>query len=244
MFLTRKVLGADEFTIETAAASTGGRRPPVVMTRAEVRAVRAHLEDPWKLAAQIMDGSGMPLAECLTLRVKGRDFGQGSIAVHDGKGGKHRVVPLPRSPESRLEQCPGRLRNRHLQDLAVGTGEAHLPEALSRKYPNAGRAWCWRWPFPAATLCPHPRTGEISRVHVHDDSMARQFRDAVRRAGIAKRITTHSLRDCCATHLLESGTDIRTVQDLLGPAGVETTMIYLHAMKRPGAGAPSPLDLG
>ena len=244
VFLTRKVFGIEEFAIEKPASATGGRRPPVVMTREEVREVLARLENPWKLAAQIMYGSGLRLAECLRLRVKDLDFGQGTIAIHDGKGGKHRVVPLPRSLESALKEYLEKLRDRHLQDLVVGSGEVHLPESLSRKYPNAGREWCWQWLFPSATLCPHPRTGRISRYHVHDDSMARQFRDAVHKTGIAKRITTHSMRHSFATHLLESGTDIRTVQDLLGHASVETTMIYLHVMKRPGAGAPSPLDFG
>jgi integrase len=117
-----------------------------------------------------------------------------------------------------------------------------MPEALLRKWPNASREWCWQYIFPSATLCSHPRSGKIARYHLHDDSMARQFRDAVRKTDLNKRVTCHTLRHSFATHLLESGTDIRTVQSLLGHADVSTTMIYLHVMKRPGAGAPSPLD--
>ena len=244
VFLTRKVFGIGDFTIEKPAAATGGhRRPPVVMTRDEVRSVLAHLDGVWKLAALIMYGSGLRLMECLTLRVKDLDFGQGTITVHDGKNGKHRVVPLPRALEPALRNYLDSARQKHLQDLAVGAGDVHLPESLLRKYPNATREWCWQYLFPSATLCPHPRTGRVARHHLHEDSMARQFRDAARKSGVPKRISPHTLRHCFATHLLESGTDIRTVQDLLGHASVKTTMIYLHVMKRPGAGAPSPLDL-
>lgn len=243
VFLTKHVFGIEEFTLDHLTPARGARRPPVVMTREEVRSVFARLDDPWKLIAQVMYGSGLRLMEAMRLRVKDLDFGQGTIAIHDGKGGKHRVVPLPRALEERLQQHLARTRENHLADLAGGAGDAHMPEALLRKWPNASREWCWQWLFPAATLCPHPRSGKIARYHLHDDSMARQIKEAVRKAGIPKRITSHTLRHSFATHLLESGTDIRTVQDLLGHADVSTTMIYLHVMKRPGAGAPSPLDI-
>ena len=134
-------------------------------------------------------------------------------------------------------------REKHLQDLAVGAGEVHMPEALARKYPNAPKEWCWQYLFASATLCPHPRTGRVARHHLHEASMQRQFKIAVSKAAIPKPATSHCLRHSFATHLLQSGTDIRTVQDLMGHTSVETTMIYLHVMKRPGAGGPSPLDL-
>ena len=242
-FLMKNVLGIEEFTLDHITPARGQRRPPVVMTREEVRSVFARLEDPWKLIAQVMYGSGLRLMEAMRLRVKDLDFGQGTITIHDGKNGKHRVVTLPVALEERLNQHLSRLREKHLQDLVVGAGDVHMPESLLRKWPNATREWCWQYLSPSATLCPHPRTGRIARHHLHESSMQRQFKDAVRKAAIPKRATCHTLRHSFATHLLESGTDIRTVQRLMGHASVETTMIYLHVMKRPGAGGPSPLDL-
>lgn len=242
-FLTKHIFGIEEFTLEPVIPARGARRPPVVMTREEVRSVIAHLEGPWKLATQLMYGSGLRLMEALRLRVKDLDFGQGTITVHDGKGGKHRVVSLPKALEEPLRRSLAAAREKHLQDLAAGAGDVHMPEALIRKWPNAPREWCWQYLFAAAHLCPHPRTGKYARHHLHEASMQRQFRDAVRKAAIPKRVTCHTMRHSFATHLLESGTDIRTVQTLMGHASVETTMIYLHVIKRPGAGGPSPLDL-
>jgi integron integrase len=242
-FLTKNVFGIVEFTIDRFIPASGPRRPPTVMTRDEGRRVIAFLDHPWKLAAQLMYGSGLRLMECMKLRVKDLDFGQGTITIHDGKGGKHRIVPLPRALENRLQEHLSALRARFDQDLAAGAADVHIPESLLRKFPNSSRQWPWHWLFPAATLCAHPRTGKYARYHLHDDSMARQYRDAVCKADLNKRVTCHTLRHSFATHLLESGTDIRTVQNLLGHADVSTTMIYLHVIKRPGAGAPSPLDL-
>lgn len=243
VFLTRQVFGLTDFQLERGVSGHTHRRPPTVLTREEVRAVLAHLANPWKLAAQLMYGSGLRLMEAMRLRVKDIDFGQGTITVHDGKGAKHRVVTLPRALESALHGHLADARQAHLQDLAGGGGASHLPESLATKYPNAPREWPWQWIFPAATLCAHPRNGRIARYHLHPDSMARQFKEAARKAQFAKRATCHTLRHSFATHLLESGVDIRTVQALLGHAEISTTMIYLHVMKRPGAGVPSPLDL-
>ena len=242
VFLTRKVFRIEDFTIETPSHGHTYRRPQVVLSRREITAVLAHLEDPWKLAAQLMYGSGLRVIECMRLRVKDIDFDQGTITVHDGKGGKHRVVPLPRALEDRLKACLAAARAKHQQNLAVGAGEVHMPEALARKYPNASMEWCWQYLFASATLCPHPRTGQVARHHLHEASMQRQFRDAIRKTDISKPASCHSMRHSFATSLIQSGTDIRTVQDLLGHADVSTTMIYLHVIKRPGAGAPSPLD--
>jgi integron integrase len=190
-----------------------------------------------------MYGSGLRVIECMRLRVKDLDFDQGTITIHDGKGGGHRVVPLPVALETRLRRHLETAQGQHLRDLAAGAGEVHMPESLARKYPNAPREWCWQYVFAAATLCPHPRTGKFARHHLHEASMQRQFKHAVGKAAIPKPATSHCLRHSFATHLLQSGTDIRTVQDLMGHASVETTMIYLHVMQRPGAGGPSPLDI-
>ncbi len=242
VFLLKQVFGHGEFDLDFHYARQY-RRPPVVMTREEVQKVFAHLEDPWKLIAQVMYGSGLRLMEAMRLRVKDVDFGQGTIAIHDGKGGKHRMVPLPRALEGRLEEYLKKAKVWHEHDLAKGAGESHLSESLRRKYPNAAKEWPWQWVFPSATLCEHPHSKRMARYHLHDGSMSRQFMRAVRKAGIPKRVTSHTLRHSFATHLLEAGTDIRTVQDLLGHSDVSTTMIYLHVIRRPGAGAPSPLDL-
>jgi integron integrase len=242
VFLTKKVFGVEEFTIDKPTHGHSYRRPPVVLSRREVTAVLAHLDDPWKLAAQLMYGSGLRVIECMRLRIKDLDFDQGTITVHDGKGGKHRVVPLPMALEDRLRGFLAAAREKHLQDLASGAGEVHMPEALARKYPNAPTEWCWQYLFASATLCPHPCTGRVARHHLHEASMQRQFREAIRKTDISKPASCHTMRHSFASSLLQNGTDIRTVQDLLGHSDVSTTMIYLHVLKRPGAGAPSPLD--
>jgi integron integrase len=243
VFLTRKVFGLEEFTLEQGVRANGPRRPPTVLSRNEVDRVLSLIPAPWKLAAQLMYGSGLRLMEAMRLRVNEINFAQGTITVMDGKGGKHRVVPLPRTLEDTIREHLSKARKRHARDLAAGGGETHLPEALMRKYPKACKEWPWQHVFAASKLCAHPRTGRIARHHLHEDTMARHFKEAVLAAGLSKHATCHSLRHSFATHMLENGTDIRTVQDMMGHSDVSTTMIYLHVMKRPGAGARSPLDI-
>ncbi len=224
VFLARMVHNLRDFELNYKSAVHGARRLPAVLTRAEVDEVIAQLDDPWKLICEVSYGAGLRQAETLRLRVKDVDFGQGTIIIHDGKGGKHRVAPLPRALEGRLRLHLDAMRKRHEKDCADGLGTAHLPESLRRKLPNAPREWPWQWLFPAAGVCAHPGTGEFARYHLHEKSLQRQFTAAVRRAAF------HSLRHSFATHLL-------------GHSDVSTTMIYLHVMRKPGAGAPSPLGL-
>ena len=159
-----------------------------------------------------------------------------TLKIHDGKGGKHRLAPLPKAWEDPLKQYLELARERHRQDLQIGLGEVHLPASLARK-------WAWQYLFSSAKVCPHPRTGKIARHHLHEHSLQRQFKQATLRVGLSKRATCHTLRHSFATHLLQRGTDIRTLQELMGHSDIATTMIYLHLLDRPGAGAPSPLDL-
>ncbi len=243
VFLAKTVCRMEELDLTFQPAWTGQRRPPQVLTRTEINRVLRHMSDPWKLAAELLYGCGLRLMEALRLRVKDIDFGRGTITINDGKGGKHRQVTLPRALVRRFRLHLDRARERHQADLKIGMGECHLPESLRRKYRNAAREWPWQFVFSAARYCPHPRTGHMARYHLHEASMQRNLRQAVLKADLSKRVSCHTLRHSFATHLLENGTDIRTVQDLLGHADVSTTMIYLHIIRRPGAGAPSPLDM-
>jgi integron integrase len=191
---------------------------------------------------RLLYGAGLRLTECIRLRVKEVDFERGVILVRDGKGGKDRSVMLPESARAGLEQHFERLRVLWEQDRAAEVDGVWLPDALERKYPNAGKEWGWQWVFPAKGISVDPRSGRSRRHHVSDNTLHKMVKLAAQRAGIAKPVSAHTLRHSFATHLLENGVDIRTVQDLMGHSSVETTQVYTHVMQKPGLGVRSPLD--
>lgn len=218
------------------------RRLPTVLTREEVRAVMAVLRPRDWLVAMLLYGAGLRLLECLNLRVKDIDFGAHRITVRGGKGAKDRVVPLPTKVDAPLAQHLERVRSLHMRDLAAGSGETVLPGALRLKYPRAGREWCWQYIYPAARQYTDRVTGERRRHHLHESMVQRAVNAAVAQAVVGKRASCHTLRHSFATHLLEDGYDIRTIQELLGHRDVSTTMIYTHVLNRGPGGVRSPAD--
>ena len=223
------------------------RRPqrlPVVMTREEVARVLGRLRGSWWLMGMLLYGAGLRQIECLRLRVKDIDFKRFEVVVREGKGDKDRITMLPEAVSNPLQSHLLSVQALHEKALAVGEGRVWLPHALGRKYPNAEREWCWQYVFPARGMSVDPRDGTRRRHHVHEKALQRSIAQAVRASGIPKKITTHTFRHSFATHLLEDGYDIRTVQELLGHADVKTTMIYTHVLNRPGTrGVRSPADL-
>ena len=205
-------------------------RLPVVLTRDEIRRILDHLHGAQLLMAKLLYGAGLRVSECAALRVKDLDFGAGHIVVRQGKGRKDRITLLPVSAAPDLKQQLERARHQHASDLSAGAGYVELPSALRLKYPSAPREWAWQWVFPATRLYLHRPTGERRRHHLHETVLQRAFRSAVHAAGITKAATCHTLRHSFATHLLEAGYDIRTIQELLGHRNVATTMVYTHVL--------------
>lgn len=218
------------------------RKMPVVLTRAECVRLFAALDSTAQLMAELMYGSGIRLMELLRLRIHHLDLERGQLTVYEGKGGKHRMTVLPEKLTGSLRTHLQRLQVLHAEDRAANLPGVWLPEGLARKYPNAGKEWIWQWLFPSRELMNDPRGGPRRRHHSSDSAFQQQVKRAATQAGIQKRVTPHVLRHSFATHLLEAGTDIRTVQDLLGHDSVATTQIYTHVMIKPGLGVRSPLD--
>lgn len=241
LFLYQKVLNRELGFLDAARADKPPRLP-VVLSRREVGAVMAELEGVKCLMGQLMYGAGLRHLECRRLRVKDVCFDQGIVIVREGKGEKDRLTVLPDRCRERLAEQIERVRRLHEQDLAMGDGEVYLPYALERKYPGANRQFCWQWIFPARQFSCDPREGKRRRHHVSEEYFGQAFRRAVAAAGLTKNAVPHSLRHSFATHMLEDGADIRTVQELLGHNDVKTTMIYLHVMNKPGLAVRSPVD--
>jgi integron integrase len=241
LFLYREVLG-QPVGLDRVVHAKQSARLPVVLSRAEVRVVLGRMRGNSRLVATLLYGTGVRLLEGLALRVKDIDFGRSEIVVRGGKGDRDRVTMLPGSLRTPLERHLEQVQRLHDHDLAEGAGYVAMPNALGQKYPAAGREWAWQWVFPATRPYIDRATGERRRHHLHQTVIQRAFREAVQASRVPKRASCHTLRHSFATHLLESGYDIRTVQELLGHRDVRTTMIYTHVLNRGGFGVRSPAD--
>lgn len=242
LFLYKQVLECDIGLVQGVTRAKRASRIPLVMTREEVQSLLSRLKGKEWLMASLMYGSGLRVMECLRLRVKDVDFGFSQIMVRDGKGKKDRATPLPDRLISALKEQLSQVQRLHHNDLEDGYGEVSLPYALVKKYPNAAREFGWQYLFPASKRALDPRSGKIKRHHIDDSVIQRAVRCAVINAGIPKPVTCHTFRHSFATHLLASGHDIRTIQELMGHKDVRTTMIYTHVLGKGGNGVSSPFD--
>lgn len=242
LFLYKQVLKQDLPWLSEVVRAKKPARLPVVLSISEVQQILGQLDGDVGLIARLLYGGGLRLMEGVRLRVKDVDFSRNEIIIRDGKGQKDRVTVMPTSLVSPLRQHIARVRAVHQCELAEGRGDVYLPDALARKYPGAPFEWAWQYVFPAAGLSVDPRSGSVRRHHLDEKRVQRAFKRAVKASGLAKLATPHTLRHSFATHLLESGQDIRTVQELLGHADVKTTMIYTHVLNRGGLAVLSPLD--
>lgn len=242
LFLYREVLNVELPFIDGIERAKRPVRVPVVLTREECDKILSQLSGIYKLMAELLYGSGLRLMECVRLRVKDVDFGYKQITVRDGKGEKDRRTVLPILLIGRLQHQLNRAKLLHEEDLQKGYGRVYLPYALERKYPNAATEWAWQWVFPANNLSVDPCSGLTRRHHASEDMLQARVKEAAKKAVIAKRVSCHTFRHSFATHMLEDGYDIRTVQELLGHSNVKTTQIYTHVLNRGGHGVKSPLD--
>ena len=242
LFLYRHVIGREVGDLGEVIRARKPKRLPVVMTRDEVKSVLSGLSGDKRLMASLMYGAGLRLMECFRLRIQDIDFARNEILIRDGKGAKDRITMLPETLKVPLREHLKRVKAIHDRDLAENWGRVQLPEALDRKYPNAPTEWRWQWVFPQENRWKNTKTGEEGRHHVHETILQRAVKEAVRKAEVIKHVGCHSFRHAFATHLLEAGYDIRTIQELLGHKDVSTTMIDTHVLNKGGHGVRSRVD--
>jgi integron integrase len=242
LFLYRHVIGREPGLLGNVVRAARPLRLPVILSREEVQSLLGALEGTPKIVGLLLYGSGLRVLEALRLRVHDLDFVRNELFVRAGKGNKDRRTMLPRTARLPLMEHLERVRLAHAADLAEGFGGVYLPEAIGRKYPNAAKEWHWQYVFPARDRSTDPRSGTVQRHHLSEQAIQKAVKAACQRASLTKAAHPHSLRHAFATHLLEDGQDIRTVQELLGHESVETTMIYLHVLNKGGRGVRSPAD--